>query len=197
MLQVQRTLSAQAPNATWRTPSTPSENLPRAALRGTSGKTPKHRVGEIERRLFGRYRPAALSDRGSRRSRTICTRRRLLLVRGRGKNCPPFPPDCAPVRAGAFLCLPPAATAVEAATANEQDDQNDDQQGRGVHVALPRWRCAPRIVLAVFRPTLIRWCLFRRRRRLGRPTSYAVAGQYGGILARPRPRGRSVSPGMD
>jgi len=42
----------------------------------------------------------------------------------------------APVRAGAFSCLPPAATAVEAATANEQDDQNDDQQGRGVHVAL-------------------------------------------------------------
>ena len=100
------------------------------------------------------------------------------------------PGSLAPVRAGAFSCLPPAATAVEAATANEQDDQNDDQQGRGVHVALPRWRCAPRIVLAVFRPTLIRWCLFRRRRRLGRPTSYAVAGQHGGILARPRPRGR-------
>ena len=52
------------------------------------------------------------------------------------------PGSLAPVRAGAFSCLPPAATAVEAATANEQDDQNDDQQGRGVHVALPR--CALR-----------------------------------------------------
>jgi len=42
-----------------------------------------------------------------------------------------------------------------------------------------------------FRPTRSRGCLCRRRHfELGRPTSYAVAGQHGGILARPRPRGR-------
>ena len=37
---------------------------------------------------------------------------------------------------GLFLWLVPATAAVVSAAANEQNDQNDDQQGRGVHVAL-------------------------------------------------------------
>ena len=37
---------------------------------------------------------------------------------------------------GLFRWLVPATAAVVSAAANEQNDQNDDQQGRGVHVAL-------------------------------------------------------------
>jgi hypothetical protein len=41
----------------------------------------------------------------------------------------------APQRPG-FLCLPPAAAPVVPPTAKDEDKENDDQQGRGVHVAL-------------------------------------------------------------